>query len=683
MSEIIQFIPKSELTANENLSEFIHFSRNDLTVFETENNTFDWTENSWKGEVNFTKIGAHSRQWNEEDLLDSSIIEFAKAYYRYQQGINKTKNKNEIKALRCIEAALLNENGKCEIYQASPATFDKAAQIARDKYSKLAAYQAGGQLVKLNKFLNEYSLTSSPFIWKNPNKKPAEETLQIGEEAAKKRTLKLPDEEALLAVAEIFNLYPNLPERSILATSVVAILLAVPARITEVLSLAVDCIHYDVDKDGNPAVGLRWYSQKGYGHEIKWIPSSMVSIVEEAIVRVKKLTDPARKLALWYENNPELFPRHKNCPNVTEDELLSLNQVALAIGLGIGKSNKQQRTNARQYLKRYKLDTDDYKLSLRMLNQHLRMRLPNSFPLFNEDAGTEWSNALFALREEELSKQIRTSPLLLLKPDATVINSALGPRKIKYHHSIFSLHGYDPELKLKSHQPRHKLNTDARLGGMTDTVIAKWSGRADEKQNRHYNHVSPEQMIDLVKSVNSELTIVGEHSVNLPLTYEEYQLMAEGKTAHVTEGGFCVHDYISSPCQKFMDCINCSEHVCVKGNDQKLSSLILQLERETALLNKAKMDIENDFYGADKWYLTKLRTVERLQELISILKNKSIQDGAVVRLHVPDEHTPLNRAIESSQDSGLFEKKAQVDSNRNTINNNTISVPDLGGFKLG
>jgi hypothetical protein len=50
---------------------------------------------------------------------------------------------------------------------------------------------------------------------------------------------------------------------------------------------------------------------------------------------------------------------------------------------------------------------------------------------------------------------------------------------------------------------------------------------------------------------------------------------------------------------------------------------------------------------------------------------------------VPDEHTPLNRAIESSQDSGLFEKKAQVDSNRNTINNNTISVPDLGGFKLG
>lgn len=683
MAEIIQFVPKSKLTAHQNIVEFIRLCKEELTVFETTIEMFNWEDNSWKGEVNFTKVGVHSKKWNETDLLDSSIIEFSKAYFRYQQGMNKTKNKNEIKALRCIEVAMLAESSKCEMHLVSPSILDKAAHIARENYSKLAAYQTGGQLVKLIKFLNDHSLIADPFTWKNTNKKPAEDTLQIGLEAAKKRAKKLPDEEALLTAAEIFNLYPNLPERSILVTSVVAILISVPARISEVLSLPVDCLHYDVDKKGNPAVGIRWYSQKGYGHEIKWVPSGMVAIVEEAIERVKKLSEPARNLATWYESKPDLFPRHADCPNVKEDELLTLNQVALSMGLGVGNTLNQQRSSARQYVKRYNLEAQDYKISLRMLNKHLHSRLPDGFPMFNVEAGVKWSNALFSLREEELSKQLSTSPVLLLRPDATVINNGLGPRKIEFHQSIFSLHGYNPDLKIKSHQPRHKLNTDARLGGMTDTIIAKWSGRADEKQNRHYNHVSPEQMIELVKSVNSDLTVVGDYSVNLPLTYEEYQLMAEGKTAHVTEGGFCVHDYISSPCQKYMDCVNCSEHVCLKGDGQKLINLRLQLERETALLNKAKLDIENQFYGADTWYLTKLRTVERLKELISILEDTSIEDGAVVRLHVPSEHSPLNRAIESSQSASLLEKKARVDEIKKTLDIKSAPKLDLGGFKLG
>src|SRR6218665_2957208 len=112
MSNVFLFVPKSQLSCRENLNEFVLMCRDRLTVFGED---LDWYSHVWRGVGNFTKKGAPSRGYTEAQLLSSDIMPFAKAYVRYQQGHNPTKLKNEFKAIRCIEEALLAVKGCADI----------------------------------------------------------------------------------------------------------------------------------------------------------------------------------------------------------------------------------------------------------------------------------------------------------------------------------------------------------------------------------------------------------------------------------------------------------------------------------------------------------------------------------------------------------------------------------------
>lgn len=36
------------------------------------------------------------------------------------------------------------------------------------------------------------------------------------------------------------------------------------------------------------------------------------------------------------------------------------------------------------------------------------------------------------------------------------------------------------------------------------------------------------------------------------------------RTAHKTDFGVCIHDFSMMPCQLHMDCLNCTEQICIK-----------------------------------------------------------------------------------------------------------------------
>ncbi|WP_205956844.1 hypothetical protein [Pantoea stewartii] len=105
---------------------------------------------------------------------------------------------------------------------------------------------------------------------------------------------------------------------------------------------------------------------------------------------------------------------------------------------------------------------------------------------------------------------------------------------------------------------------------------------------------------------------------------------------HVTEFGYCTHDYVISPCTKFRDCINCSDHTCVKGDKDSLGRLEATAAYTERLIEKAKVDMEDDEYGADKWVAYHEKTQARLLDLIAVLKSKNLEDGALVRLNGDD-----------------------------------------------
>jgi hypothetical protein len=112
------------------------------------------------------------------------------------------------------------------------------------------------------------------------------------------------------------------------------------------------------------------------------------------------------------------------------------------------------------------------------------------------------------------------------------------------------------------------------------------------------------------------------------------------------------------PCQKHLDCINCTEQVCIKGDDAKLIRLKQQRDSTKLQLVKAEKGIEEGIYGADRWYTHQKKTVQRADELIELLESSTIQDGAVIRLKNESEFSALKReqsAISSTMSSNLKE----------------------------
>jgi hypothetical protein len=104
-------------------------------------------------------------------------------------------------------------------------------------------------------------------------------------------------------LANIFHIATD--PADVLACSIVAILCSAPDRISEVLHLEADCEVMEViPSSKEKAYGLRWRPAKGAAPMVKWIIPSMADVVKEAIGKIRKLTEPAREIAKWYEDHP-------------------------------------------------------------------------------------------------------------------------------------------------------------------------------------------------------------------------------------------------------------------------------------------------------------------------------------------------------------------------------------------
>lgn len=328
MTEIFHFESANELSASENLKNFIRKCKFELTIF---GDDLDWDAWKWRGVCQLTQLGTSSGGAKAENALHPDIIEFAKAYCRYQQGHNSTKHVREIVAIRVIEKALLQVTSKADISDVSITVLDEALNIAKEHY-KGSYHQAGKTLEKLAQFVSENKLVPNDVRdWKTlTSRKP--DRNKIGTQARIEREKKLPDDEAVDALAEIFFNNSGNP-RDIFTTSTFAMLMCASSRISEVLLLPVECEIEEPDKKGVMRYGWRFYSAKGYGANIKWIPTVMVDVAKEAVKRIKLLTDPSRKLAKWIEEHPNKFYRPPNCPDVSDDEPLTAAQACLALGL--------------------------------------------------------------------------------------------------------------------------------------------------------------------------------------------------------------------------------------------------------------------------------------------------------------------------------------------------------------
>ena len=699
-SNVLLFIPKHETEYEMNIQDFIGV----LETAPQPNDKMDYQSCYWPKIGNFTKLGISSKNRERKNRLDESIIPFAKAYIKYQQIKSGTSMYAHFYAIRSLEAACLKAYQLVNIAKLLPRDFDQAAQEAKNNMGEGAAYQAGMKLNNLRVFLVEHKMIK-PFDWKNPFSKPKDRKDQTGEAGQAYREDKMPDENAIMAMAGIFSKDTELlSERDIFTTSTFSLLMSAPERGSEPLYLKADCLDIRKKKieskptnqsvktlpqeDGSELlidsevvkevevqkpeeqIGIRWFSGKGYGHENKWIPSVMNPIVKVAIERLLKLSQGARAFAKLLEESND-FPRHSLCPNVSEEQLLTKEQAVAALGLDTSHLSKTQaRTSGNQLLRRKGIEPKDFVVSLKDLNQIIRRSLPKDWPYvpFAKGKGkvqVKWSESLYAAFSNQYDKAKATIFTEFWMPNITTLNEDLKPTKKKNRttgevsagtQSVFVRHGIKG-VELRSHQPRHLLDTIASVNGMSDTLRSKWAGRADPKHNRYYDHTSEEEYNhdwleeqssqDLVTSDELKALFKVQIAKGDSRSLQEYNTLTS-LAIHVTEFGECKQSYIDQPCLKHRDCINCNDHICIKGNKEKLSRLEDKLKREKILLKGDKKAVDENVNGALQWFQRRELTVVRCEELIQWLKNPKVKDGDRIKLADVDDITHLDRALDAN-----------------------------------
>lgn len=644
MSDVILFRPKADLDAAGNLAGFIESCRNGLTIFGAD---LDFDANVW--DVT-DSVGLKGRGKNRQRLvfsasdiqpgqagawMDDRFRPFAKAYMRYMHGFRPTKIVGfRLAALRVLES-VLSENGLVpDPVRIDALILNRAAQVIVDRYGEAAAYRIGGQLEMVSEFLADNRLTSVPTKWRNPIKRPRD-AVRVGKEFDERRQEKMPTVAALDALPKVFRLATD--SFDVIVSSVAAILCSAPDRINEVLILSDLCeVHQSAGNGKADAYGLRWWPAKGADPIVKWIVPSMASVVEEAIGKIRSVTDEARQIAKWYEEHPGEIYLHDEVRHLRNAEWLAMDDVVKIIGF-------ESSASARAWCKGHGVKPVTYEKSQQVrfvdIEAAVVEMLPAGFPFLEKEAGLKYSDALLVVFTNQLHAQRGTYRCMIEPVSVNQINSGLGGRTEHGFKSIFTRFGFTESdgspIKVTTHQFRHYLNTLAQAGGMSQLDIAKWSGRKDIRQNAAYDHVTPDQMLQKIRdAVGDESQMFGplaEIPKKVLIPRDEFARLRI-PTAHTTDLGFCVHDYTMSPCQLHLDCIHCEDLVCVKGDEEKAMRLRQSLEEARELLQKAEDALAAGYAGGDRWLVHHQTTVERLSQLCSIMDDPLVPLGAVVQL---------------------------------------------------
>ena len=658
-ADILVFTPKAEINASANLAEFIAMCRSRLTIFGADlrfdDMTWDVTDTTQlKGHGKKRVRICFSTQETIDEILPTQMAEpfvsFAKAYVRYMQGMRPTKNPAfRVTALRALDVSH-RKSGHSELAMIDGETFNRAARVISERLSASTAYRVGSQLELIAKFMSEHRMTLVPLSWRCSIARPID-AVRVGPEFDKRRAEKMPSPAALEALPRMFQSATE--PKDVLFSSIAAILCSAPDRINEVLLLTENCEVYDKTSDGKDAYGLRWLPSKGADPMVKWIIPSMASVVAKAVAKIRCLTDDARHIARWYELNPEMLYLPKNLEHFRKQDLLAMDeirQVVLLKGGDVSFSRLWCSENNVPLVKR------GGRMYARFIDveKALLAQLPSGFPLLNAELGLKYSEALILVRRNELHSRRGTFGCVVEPVSLNQVNTAFGARSQYGFESIFERFGFtEPDgsqIRVSTHQFRHYLNTLAQAGGLSQLDIAKWSGRLDVRQNETYDHVSADQIVAKIReSVGDQEHMFGPLSTlpkNMPISRDEFARL-KIPTAHTTDFGFCVHDYTMMPCDRHADCINCNEHVCVKGDEGKTAMVKRRLQDAQNLLARAEAATVEGYYGADRWMEHHKKTVVRLIQLTEILESPAVPIGSVIQLaDVPIVSWGIEQAIE-------------------------------------
>lgn len=666
MAEIIYFQPRAELSAKQNLSDFISHCREKLTLYEDQggfaSNKWKFTKGNRSYAMAFSKYSEVNNPYQLDPLYEP-FLTFAKARVRYSQSQKQVKSiANQLIILRQLHDALIEVHGNADVLKTDGLVIEKVRELTDLRYPESdLLYRLGQQLELLYEFLRKKAIVPTLPEWSNPWRRARSKAERTDSESRKWQEDRCPSLHQMTAIADCFS--KAVTKEDQYWSSVLTLLMFAPSRAGELPGLVVDCLH----ETENGRLGVRWYGEKGFGDTIKWVPDVMRETVIEAHRRLVEIGAPAREAAKFAHDNPGVFFRHEECitpPDFPEDRPLSALEFAHAMNFGEVTQDWLSTTGASQS------DAKQWEhFSKSKWVQELRRHGNPTYQQLAEYAHSEYLNAdwpkipnsdrpvwesLLLLRDREFHDDFKPRRFSWVIPSVNQINWQLAPRvglknPTKTLFQRFGIVDEDgSEIRLTSHQLRVWLSTNAERGGMDSWQLAKWAGRARIEDNRHYDLRTPEERENQVRAVmllTGRPTALEAIKLNLPVSYQDLGLNRFG-IADVTEFGMCTHDYAMSPCAKGGECMICKEHVCIKGMPRTLER-IKRLEGLVASqFEKAKSDAESGVFGADRWETHLGWKLAHIRTQRTRLESDETPEGAV--LWIPPEHdpSPIRRALE-------------------------------------
>ena len=725
MSNVLLFTPKHQIDFQKNYDDFIAFAKNDLSLFEDIQfktpegiiqNGWECDKWSWKTEKGkkLTIVFGASQNHSKYTPFQPPFSDFAKAYVRYQQSLNKKDSTTWASSLVFLyqaleEHAAHNDKSSVDIMNINNNVIDRVEQKIRS--SDLGAggkRNIGLSFEKVLKFIKEKRFKLDLQDWSNPFPRQSDASIKLDEKSRKEIEDKCPSDYQMLQVADAFHKAKT--PRQKYFSSVCVMLMCQPSRNIELNGLTVNSLQ----RSDKGRWYLMWHPAKGGDPVRKWVPALLEDVVKQAFERLVEISAPARSAAKFAYDNPDLFMLASDSES-SQDKPLTYNQFAKAMGFKTGKSGRGVNITWTTYgsnvkwLNRLISDLNNVNNWKKDLCQGYTI-LPNNevvnkrtgksagivirFPsyrdlrsIIDEQYKTlDFPNygdmkvwdCITLVRDYEFHKEFAAKPFSWVHLGHGSLSDAIGSdRGLE---SIFDELGITDEdgtpLKLNSHQFRHWLNTKLKLAGEADWLIAKWSGRADIKQNKAYDGRTEKQKSRLTQrighvTIGSGVMTVAQanqllepytaeappppmvlHDLGLPISLKALGVDRDG-VAQFTGLGFCVHNYAESPCVKNGDCEVCNEHVCLKGIPHSLDELKTLEALYEEQLRHAKAAAEDQVFGSDRWVTALGFRLSKIKTLIFLLEDPKKADGAHVR--IPDElsPSPVKRSLNINEQSAI------------------------------
>ena len=625
MSNVLTFNPKHKLDCRRNYDDFIAFAKNKLTWFvdQEHDGKKGWECDRWSIESDagrrlsfvfgvFIGGGKHTP-------FSTQFADFAKAYVCYQQSINFKKSTDWFKGFTWLYQALAenaeqNNKPTIDVMDINNTVINRAEELITKHYrANSGRSPCGNSMESVLQFIKEKRFKLDLQSWKNPFHITNRHN-KLDDESRNLQMEKCPSDYQMMQVAEAFRRATS--PRQKFYTSIMVMLMCQPSRGAELSGLAVNSLQ----KSDKGRWYLMWQPAKGGDPVRKWIPKQLEDIVQQAFKRLVEISAPARAAAKFAHENPGVYITHDQCitpDNFPQNKPLTYDQFANAIGLATGIdpkgnpinwvhisskvwnnliSNLNNVSDWRKELLKVGTLTSDNEVVNRFTHKRsgVYIKVPclhdlrvvvderyknTTFPNVCGDIKA-WDSLMF-IRENEFHKDYNTRLFSWVRATHGSFSNAFG-KKSEGTETIFEELGITDEdgtpLVLTTHQFRHWLNTKLMLAGEEDWLIAKWSGRANVKQNTAYDGRTQEQKSRLTKRIGHVSTNEGVmtvaranqllashtsenppppivlHDLGLPVSLTSLGVKREG-VAQFTGVGFCVHNYAESPCVKNGDCV--------------------------------------------------------------------------------------------------------------------------------